>query len=549
MLDRRSFLGLGTRKKTEMLIREKLVHAPRADSPSVLGAIVETTAGKVRGLVHDRVHMFKGVPYAASTAGPTRFMPPAKPEPWTNVRDAFELGPRALQLASHFHGIVPPEFEVMDRDEPMGEDCLCLNVWTPSVGRGQKRPAMVWLHGGGYTTGSGGFVCYDGKELARKHDVVAVTVNHRLNIFGFLYLAEIGGERYAHSSNVGLLDIVAALEWVRDNIAAFGGDPANVTIFGQSGGAFKVSTLMAMPAAKGLFHRAIAQSGATLKGLPRDTASKAADAYLARLGVKQPDELQTISTEQLLATMAAMTGTGLPGSGSLPLGPVVDGRTLPNDPFDPAAPEISANVPLLIGTTETEVAFFPNQQLDPMDDAALRARVKLILNRADDAQIEQVIAAYRQGRPGASNTDLYLILASDATFRPGVITEAERKAAQGKAPVYHYYFTWKSPVRDGKLRAFHTLEIPFVFDNVDAATSMTGTGKDRYALAAKMSNAWVAFARTGNPNHVGMPHWPAFDNTQRATMLFNNECQALNEPHGPEQRLLQAILSSPGTRG
>ena len=551
MLDRRSFIGLGTFATAETLIRQKLARASVANSTSAPGAVVETTAGKVRGRVQDRVHMFKGVPYGASTAGPRRFMPPAKPEPWTNVRDAFELGPRAFQLASQFHGVVPPEFDSMDRDEPMGDDCLCLNVWTPGVGREHRRPVMVWLHGGGYTTGSGGFICYDGKELARKHDVVAVTINHRLNIFGFLHLAEMGAERYAHSSNVGMLDIIAALEWIRDNIAAFGGDPGNVTLFGQSGGAAKISTLMAMPAAQRLFHRAIVQSGAAVKGIPRDAATKSAVAFLNKLGVKQPDELQTLSTDQLLATMATMAGTGMPaaaGSGSLPLGPVVDGRTLPSDPFDPVAPEISANVPLLIGTTETEVAFFPNQQLDPIDDAALHARVKLILNRADDAQVDQVIAAYRRGRPSASNTDLYLILASDATFRQGVVTEAERKAAQAKAPVYHYYFTWRSPVREGKLRAFHTLEIPFVFDDVDVATSMTGAGKDRYALAAQMSSAWVSFARTGDPNHVGLPHWPAFDNTQRATMLFDHECRAVNDPYGAEQRLLQSILASPRTR-
>lgn len=546
MLNRRSFIGLGTLAAASGLMSSKLTNAFAADAKGAPGGVVQTTAGKVRGLVQNGVHAFKGVPYGASTAGAGRFLPPAKPQPWSNVREAFELGPRATQLDSQFHGVVPPEFEAMDPGGPMTEDCLCLNVWTPGLGTGHKRPVMVWLHGGGYTTGSGGFICYDGQALARKHDVVAVTVNHRLNIFGFLYLAELGGEKYAPASNAGMLDIVAALEWVRDNIAAFGGDPHNVTIFGQSGGGGKVSTLLGMPPAKGLFHRAIIQSGAQVTGLPRTAATKSAEAFLAQLGLKQPDELQKVSTDQLLATLGAMSGNGMPGSGTLPLGPVVDGRTLPADPFNPAASEISAGVPLLIGSTETEVAFFPNQQLDPIDDANLHARIKQILGRADDARVDQVIAAYRKGRPGAGNTDLFLIVASDATFRQGIVTEAERKAAQGKAPVYHYYFTWRSPVRDGKLRAFHTLEIPFVFDNVDAAQVMTGSGQDRYALASQMSGAWAAFARTGDPNHSGLAHWPAFNNTARATMIFNNECRAVNDPYGEEQRMLRALMVPPG---
>jgi para-nitrobenzyl esterase len=426
----------------------------------------------------------------------------------------------------------------MDRDEPTGEDCLVLNVWTPAVGHAGKRAVMVWLHGGGYTSGSGGFICYDGRELARKHDVVVVTINHRLTVLGYLYFAGIGGEKYANASNAGMLDIVAALQWVRDNIGAFGGDPGNVTIFGQSGGGGKVSALMAMPPAKGLFHRAIVESGAAVKGVSTEAANKSAEAFLTKLNLNpsQIDELQKLSVDQLLAVTA-------PGGPQLALAPVVDGRTLPTDPFDPAAPEMSANIPLLIGTTETEVAFFPNQQLDPIDDAGLHARVKQTIRNASDAQVDQLIAAYRKGRPDASNTDLYLILASDATFRAGVVTEADRKAIQAKAPVYQYYFTWRSPVRDGKLRSFHTLEIPFVFDNVDAATSMTGSGEDRQALADKMSAAWVAFARTGNPNHKGLPNWTAFDTTGRATMIFNDDCKLVNDPHGEEQRLLHSIQS------
>jgi para-nitrobenzyl esterase len=544
MVRRRSFIGMG-------MAAGALAGAPwvgAEDAPSVAaeeaprpdGSVVETTTGKVRGARQAGVHSFKGVPYAASTAGAARFMPPRPALSWTGVRDCLELGHRAPQLLSAFHGVVPHEVEVMDRNEPMGEDCLVLNVWTPRVGRRQRRPVMLWLHGGGYTSGSGGFVIYDGTRLAEKHDVVVVTVNHRLNALGYLYLGGFNAERYAASGNVGNLDIVAALTWVRDNIDAFGGDPHNVTIFGQSGGGGKVSALMAMPSARGLFHRAIVQSGAAVKGMTREAASANAERFLKQLQLtpSQLDRLESLPFEQLV------NATQPSGAPPVAFGPVVDGQTLPGDPFDPVAPALSAQVPLLIGTVETEVTFFPNQLLDPIDDQQLRTHLKQVVRKASDAQIEQLIAAYRAGRPQASNTDLYLIIASDATFRAGVATEAERKAAQGQAPVYQYYFTWRSPVREGKLRSFHTLEIPFVFDNVDGGRAMTGTGSDRYALATRMSDAWVAFARSGDPNHPGLPHWAPFDTRTRATMVLNDECRLVNDPYGAEQKLLHSIQAS-----
>lgn len=540
-MDRRSFLGFGT--LAAGLLMSGRLHA-MTNTGTATGPLVETTAGKLRGTINQGVHVFKGVRYGAPTGGAARFLPPRKPVPWSGVRDAVEYGPRAPQLDSQFRGVVPPEVEVMDPGGPMSEDCLCLNIWTAGLGAGHKRPVMVWLHGGGYTTGSGAFIMYDGTELARKHDVVAISLNHRLGVFGFTYLPELGGEPFAQASNAGMLDIVAALEWVRDNISAFGGDPANVTIFGQSGGGGKVSTLMAMPQAHGLFHRAIVESGAAVTGVPRERATKSAAGYMQKLGLQtnQVAKLQQMPMDQLLKVMGEMSGNGMPGSGSLVMAPVVDGTTLPGDPFSPTAPALSKNIPLLIGTVETEVTFFPHQILDPIDDAELRAHVKQILRRADDAQVDELIAVYRKGRPKASNTDLYLIIASDATFRQGVLIEADRKAAQHGAPVYQYYFTWRSPVRDGKLRTFHTLEIPFVFDNVDAAKSMTGSGHDRYALAAQVSGAWTAFARTGNPNHPGLPHWPAFDETKRAVMILNDRCEAVDDPYGDARRALDKIL-------
>ncbi len=533
MIDRRSFIRMCT---VAAGARAPRIRTAWAQDVTGTPATVATTAGRIRGTRGDGCYTFRGVPYAATTAGAGRFRPPAKAAPWSGVRDATALGPRSPQLLSAFHGFVPHEVEVMDRDEKMGEDCLVVNVWTPTLEPGRRLPVMVWLHGGGFTSGSGGFIIYDGNELARKHDVVVVTVNHRLSAFGYLYLAGLGSERYADASNAGNLDLVAALEWVRDNIGAFGGDAGNVTIFGQSGGGAKGSSLMAMPAARGLFHRAIVQSGADVKGIPRDAASHNAERYLARLNLRpnQLDQLKDIPLEQLIRATAAN------GDAPISFGPVVDGHSLPTDPFDPTAPALSASVPLLIGTVETEVTFFPGQQLDPIDDAALHAQVRKLLRNAGDSDVDRVIAAYRAGRPNASNTDIALIMGSDA-FREAILLEADRKAAQAQAPVYQYYFTWRSPVRDVKLRTFHTLEIPFVFDNVDAAQAMTGTGKDRYPLATRMSSAWVAFARTGNPNHPGLPHWTAYDSTRRATMILNDECRMADDPHGPEQRLFWSL--------
>jgi para-nitrobenzyl esterase len=540
-MDRRRFIGssIGAFAAGTLMNSKLAIALGGADGPTP-GATVETNLGKVRSQTQAGVQAFRGVPYAASTAGANRFMPPAKREKWTGVKDCFDLGQRSPQRDSEFFGFVPKALEPMCPAEPMGEDCLVLNVWTPRASNSgdTKRPVMVWLHGGGYTTGSGGFVCYNGQELARKHGVVVVTVNHRLTVFGYLYFAGIGGEKYAHASNLGMMDIVAALEWVRDNIAAFGGDPNNVTIFGQSGGGGKVSALMAMPPAHGLFHKAIIQSGADVRGVSVEAANKSAELFLSKLNLKpdQIDQLQQMPVDQLLAAAAG----GPPGAPGLALAPVVDGSTLPGGPFDPTAPELSASVPLMIGTVETEVTFFPGQILDPIDDANLHARVRQMLAKASDAQVDQVIAAYKAGRPGVPNTDVYLAMASDATFRAGVVLEADRKAAQ-KAPVYQYYFTWHSPVQDGKLRAFHTLEIPFAFDVVDLASSMTGTGADRQPLADKVSGAWASFARNGDPNHKLLPKWEPFDTDKRAIMVLNDECKLVNDPHGEEQHVLHSV--------
>jgi para-nitrobenzyl esterase len=537
MMDRRSFIGTGTIAAAGLFVDARLVQALGQAANGTPGATVSTTAGRVRGLLtENKVQAFKGVPYGATTAGARRFLPPLKPQSWTGVRDAFELGHRSPLVDS----VLVKEWETLNRREPMGEDCLNLNIWTPGVGAGGKRPVMVWLHGGGYAAGSPGMVPYDGANLARKHDVVVVGITHRLNAFGFLYLAELGGEKYAEASNAGMRDIIAGLEWVRDNIASFGGDPGRVTIFGQSGGAGKVSTLLGMPAARGLFHRAVAQSGAAVTSMPAPTATQNAEAFMARLGLQghQVDELQQLPMEQLIGALGSRGGAG-----GFAASPVVDGRSLPHNVFNPTASALSADIPLLIGSTETEVTWSVNTDYTPpADEAALRDRVKRTL-RTDAAQADQIVTVYKKGRPKASLLDLALIIETDASqFRSGTDTEAERKAALGKAAVYMYRFQWYSPVSGGRLRAMHCMDIPFVFENVDLSASVVGDGPDRHALADRMSGAWVAFARTGNPNHKGLPKWEPFTADTRATMIFNKECRAVNDPYQDERLAVAAAL-------
>jgi para-nitrobenzyl esterase len=525
-MNRRSFLARGTAAAGALGSFSKVFGADTNSASG--GPVVDTTAGKIRGRVINKVNAFQGIPYGASTEGAGRFMPPAKPQPWAGVKDTVDWG---LEAPQGPHTEIPEVAATIPK-QGISEDCLRLNVWSNSLNRNAKRPVMFWLHGGGFTSGSGSYTIYNGANMARKHDVVTLSVNHRLNSFGFLYLADLGGAQFAQASNAGILDVVAALEWVRDNIANFGGDPNNVTIFGQSGGAGKVSTLLAMPSAKGLFHRAIIQSGSNLRGVSRADATKSAETLMAKVGAKTAADLQKVPMDQLVQATLSTPG--------LRLAPVLDGKTLTDGPFDPTAPSMSNEIPVLIGTTEYEVTFFPNTKYDPLDDAALLANVKQAA-RATDTDAKKLIDLYRKGRPGISNLEVSLVLASD-NFRANVVTQTERKSHQ-KAPVYSYYFTWKSPVSGGKLRSFHTLEIPFVLNNVDEAPSMTGTGKDRYPLQDKMSAAWAAFARTGNPNHKGLAKWSSFDEKTRATMIFDNECKLVNDPQGEIRQALAALRS------
>jgi len=518
------------------------------------GPAVETTAGRIRGVVDRGVHIFKGVAYGASTAGANRFLPPRKPEPWSGIRNAFEYGSRAHQP---FRPMIPEIGDALTGSGAMSEDCLRLNVWTPATGTG-RRPVMVWFHGGGQRTGSGNSIFYDGSELARKHDVVVVTTTHRLNAFAYLWLAGVSGtgERFADCTNLGLRDLVLALEWVRDNIATFGGDPGNVTIFGQSGGGGKTAMLTGFPAARGLFHRAIIMSTlaeTAITGLPPDRAVEAAELFLSRVGLKPADasRLLAIPAERIVdaltngASAGGQAGVAGPSQDiSLRFVPVVDGRTLPAHPFSPAS-ELSATIPVLTGSNECEGIPYANPEdgywmSEPSDDESLRTRVQQIVPMSD-ADARRMIALYRSHRPGQSPGDLAAVIAGDnSVLRLASYTIAERKTAQGRAPVYLYRFNWRSPVRAGRLRSMHCMDLPFVFDHPDLIRFMTGMGEEQSRLAAQMSEAWVAFARTGNPNHRGIPQWAAWDPRRWTTMVFDRETAAVDDPWGEERRAMAA---------
>ena len=508
-------------------------------------AVAATRAGRVAGYVRRGIYTFKGIPYADNTAGPNRFMPPVAPKSWQGVRSARQYGYVAPQGPRAGWANDEEAFMFAWDDGVQNEDCLRVNVWTPAVGDGKKRPVMVWLHGGGYTAGSGQELrSYDGENLARRGDLVVVSLNHRLTVFGYLDLSKFG-DQYAASGNVGMLDIVAALQWVRDNIESFGGNPGAVTIFGQSGGGGKVSTLMAMPAAAGLFHRAIVESGSILQGIPQQNAQKATDAIVSELALTAATigQIQTLPVQQLLAAADKVlrerrpkVAGGVPNfrhiSALLGFGPVVDGRTLPSHPFDPGAPAISADVPMIIGTTLNEfVTAINHPEFEAMSEADLETRVRGIHGE----RAPGVIGAFRRRTPRAKPFDLWSRIAASGV-RGSAIEQAKLKAAQGRAPAYLYWFTWQTPILSGRPRAFHCAEIAFVFDNTDRCETMTGGGAEPRALAGKMCDAWIQFARTGNPNHPHLPRWPAFSAETIPTMIFNTPPRVEMNPDGAEQK-------------
>ncbi|MDP3489790.1 MAG: carboxylesterase family protein [Phenylobacterium sp.] len=523
--------------------------------------VVETAAGRLKGAVSNDVLSFKGVPYGEPTGGAGRFRPPAPRKPWAGVREALDYGASAPQTL--VEGVRPPRAPGAPapypspirsdlKPPPESEDCLFLNVWTPSTTG--KRPVMFWMHGGGFSTGSGSSAWYDGTNLARKQDVVVVTINHRLNVLGYADLSAYG-EPYAASASVGMLDCVLALQWVKDNIERFGGDPDRVMIHGESGGGRKVSVLMAYQPAKGLFHRAVVQSGSQLRTDGPELSAEKGRRLLAELQIPPADvrRLDEVPLDDLRrAGMKASSGLGQ-------WRPTVDGQLLPRHPFDPDAPAVSADVPLMIGTNRTEMSVFLglNPAVDTLSDTALKAQIAAFTSKE---RAEEVYGVYKDLYPQSHNAELLYMVATDRGYFLDSTLQAERKAAQGAAAAYYYAFYRETPVQDGRFFVPHAQEIPFVFDNLDKADVMVGpVTPQAQALADQMSGAWAEFARTGRPGAPGLPTWPAYDAKARPAMVFDEpQSRIENDVRGAQRRLMasfgsqqdaQSTLPAPGQRG
>ena len=506
-------------------------------------AVAQTANGKVAGYIQDGVTIFKGIPYAKAN----RFEAPVHADSWEGIRSCRQYGPVSPQGARSGWANDEIAFAFNWNDGVQGEDCLRLNVWTPALDS-RKRPVMVWLHGGGYSAGSGQELpSYDGTSLAFAEDVVVVSINHRLNVLGFLDLSAYG-EKYSKSANAGLLDIVASLKWVRDNIAAFGGDPSNVTIFGQSGGGGKVTTLLATPCAKGLFHKAIVQSGSMLRTMESKYSRKIGIATVRNLGLDASsiDKISEVPYGELLAAgekaiAQVKAEADRDGVASFIFGwaPTVDGAVLPSQPFDPQAPAISADIPMIIGTTRHE--FSMTTYVPALRNAGREEVIGILKGRYGEGT-ERFLELFAKAYPGSKPADM---LDADFVFRPSAIEQALRKSLQGAAPVYMYMFNWESPVLDGILRSTHCMEIPFVFNNADRHASMTGGGAQAMELASKMSHCWAEFARCGKPSAEGLPEWEPFEAEKRAVMFFDNTCKM---SYSHDKELMDFIRRYP-TRG
>jgi para-nitrobenzyl esterase len=488
--------------------------------------VARTQGGGVRGTVHDGVHRFLGIRYGADTA-PRRFAPPQAPAPWHGIVDAFEYGPACPQP---------------DGDEPASEDCLFLNVWTPDATPRARRPVLVYVHGGAYSSGSGSSPLYDGARLAGRGDVVVVTLNHRLSAFGYLYLDRVLRDAaLADSGNCGQLDLVLALNWVRDNIAAFGGDPGNVTVFGQSGGGAKIATLMSMPAAAGLFHRALTMSGqqVTASGPLNATARTRALLAALRLPEDRARELRSLHADQLLEGMLATDP--IIGRGRLYFGPVLDDRSLPRHPFYPDAPAQSARVPMIIGNTRGETRNLIGRS-DPttfeLDWDGLPERMATELRV--DIRPERVVASYRRLYPHYSPSDVFFAATTASRSWRGAVIELEARSAQS-ADTFAYQLDWPAPADGGRWGACHGLDIPLVFGTLDAPGSLTGNGEAALAMSRAMGDALLAFARSGNPNHAGLPEWRPYRLDRRSTMVFDHPPRLVDDPRGEERRLFAAV--------
>jgi para-nitrobenzyl esterase len=493
--------------------------------------VVETSQGKLCGKPENGVQIYLGIPYAVSTSGPNRFLPPQELEPWAGIRDATSFGSSAPQ------GPVGPDALTFWYNEiqPISETCLTLNVFTPSASTASRKPVMVWIHGGGWSVFSGSAPGFNGSNLARMGDVVVVTVNHRLNLFGYLKLDD-KDERFADSGNAGLLDLVAALRWVHDNVAAFGGDPGNVTIFGQSGGGAKVSALMATFAATGLFHRAIAQScSGSLRHASSEEAAALANSLAGQLGLARAsgEALQAISTDRLVAALVAAPR---------PYRPVLDGRTFTRDPFEPDAPPTASDIPLMAGNaaTETRLMMAVDRGNFTLKAGEVRRRVARFL-RTDAAETNRIIDAYQAADATAAPSDLLAAITTDYAYIRNTRREALHQSASARAPVFTYVFNWRTPVWDGVLRSPHELEVPFLFGNAAAGATLVGTGPDIAPLTKMMIATWSAFAYTGDPNNSSLPRWPRYDAKDRFTMVLDTASRVERDPGGQARAVLDPL--------
>ena len=509
--------------------------------------IVETRQGKLRGARTGSCISFRGIRYAVAE----RFMPPRQPEPWSGVRDALAPGASAPQTnANPPPG--PPYVILAQLPRPANappppklaesEDCLFLNVWTPALKDGRKRPVMLWLHGGFFYGGTGSTT--DGSAIAG--DAVVVSINHRLNAFGYTHLADIAGADFAHSGNAGMLDIVAALEWVRDNIEAFGGDPKRVMVFGASGGGMKTSFLMASPRAKGLMHRAGVQSGPGLRFMERDAATAVTERLLAEVGLSRANarDLATIPMERLLAGYHAVAAA-MPAKRFIDLpcfSPVIDPVLLPRHPFSPDAAPQAAAIPMLIGYNAQEMSFFwgNDPEAFTLDEAGLHERAQTYLGERADA----ILAQYRAADPQMTPARLHLQSFSDYSLMLPVLAQADRHAAAGAAQTFAYRLDYQSPALGGKLGALHTMESSFVFNTPEASRALLGPGDAPVTLAKRMSDAWVRFATTGDPSGGDLPQWDAYTPDDRAMMLFDKTVQLANDPAGDARRAMAPLLNA-----
>ncbi len=513
---RRAVLRAGTGALIATAMPSGFAAAPEA-------SFANTRSGRIVGARVGDLHVFRGLPYGADTRT-RRFQRAPRETPWRGVRDATAFGASAPQTG--------------DADgQAISEDCLFLNLWTPALRDGRKRPLLVYVHGGGYNTGSGSHPAYDGGALCRRGDVVVVTLNHRLNAFGYLHLADIEGadERFADAGNIGQWDLIQALHWLREHAGEFGFDAGNVTLFGQSGGGAKIATLMAMPAARGLFHKAVTLSGQQVTAAGPRAATRRAKLLLESLSAT-PADLLELPMQRLLEATRLRDPSWVEDT-HLYFGPVLDARGLPRHPFHPEAPAQSAGIPMMIGNTRDETRAFLSSDPVNLDLRWDQLPERIRLQQYVDLDPQAVIDTYRRQYPAYSPSEVFFAATTAGRSWRAAILEAEARARQG-APAWVYQLDWRSRAEPEK-RAFHTLDIALMFDNTRQPGARTGDDADARRMAARMSTALLAFARSGDPNHPDLPHWPPYTLPARTTMIFDDRCRIEDDPRGGERRLYE----------